>query len=93
MGFLSWEGRRHSRVTFFGPSLTEKNMIEARARKISGEFLVTVGGRGREMRVTLVHTHVCARRWALAEPEGLHCRLRVTEPERSIDPLLLTEPD
>ena len=26
-----------------------------------------------------------ARRWALTEPERLHCRLRVTEPERSID--------
>ena len=50
-----------------------------------GEFPVTVGGRGRAMRVSLVCTRVCARRWALTEPERLHCRLRVTEPERSID--------
>ena len=58
-----------------------------------GVFLVTVGGRGRAMRVSLVRTRVCARRWALTEPERLHCRLRVTEPERSIDPLLLTDPE
>ena len=30
------------------------------------------------------------RRWALTEPDRLHCRLRVTEPEQSID---LSEPD
>ena len=30
---------------------------------------------------------------ALTETERLHCRLRITEPERSIDPLLLTEPE
>ena len=30
-----------------------------------GEFPVTVGGRGRAMRISLVRTHVCARRWAL----------------------------
>ena len=28
------------------PSMKEKTMVEARARKISGEFPVTVGGRG-----------------------------------------------
>ena len=50
-----------------------------------GEFPVTVGGRGRAMRVSLIRTRVCARRCALTEPERLHCRLRVTEPERSID--------
>ncbi len=34
------------------------------------------------------------RRWALTEPERLHYRLRVTEPEpRAIDRWLLTEPD
>ena len=58
-----------------------------------GEFPVTVGGRCRAMRVSLVRTRMCARRWALTEPKRLRCRLRVTEPERSIDPLLLTEPE
>ena len=37
--------------------------------KISGEFPITVGGRGRAMRISLVRTRVCARRWALTEPE------------------------
>ena len=46
MGFSSWVGRRRSCMTFFGPSMTEKTMVEARARKILGEFLVIVGGRG-----------------------------------------------
>ena len=58
-----------------------------------GEFLIRWVVGGRAMRVSLVHTRVCARRWALTEPERLHCRLRVTEPERSINPLLLTEPE
>ena len=49
--------------------MMEKTVVEARARKISGEFPVTVGGRGRAMRVSLVRTRVCARRWALTEPE------------------------
>ena len=34
-----------------------------------GEFPVTVGGRGRAMRVSLIRTRVCARRWALTESE------------------------
>ena len=29
MGFSSWAGRRHSCMTFFGPSMTEKNMVDA----------------------------------------------------------------
>ena len=33
-------------MTLFGPSMTEKIVVEASARKISGEFPVTVGGRG-----------------------------------------------
>ena len=33
-------------MTFFGPSMTEKTMVAARARKISREFPVMVGGRG-----------------------------------------------
>ena len=33
-------------MTFFGPSMMEKTVVEARARKIPGEFPVMVGGRG-----------------------------------------------
>ena len=47
----------------------EKTVVEARARKISGEFPITVGGRGRAMRVSLIRTHVCVRRWAITKPE------------------------
>ena len=36
MGFSSWAGRRRSCMTFFGPSMKEKTVVEARARKISG---------------------------------------------------------
>ena len=32
-------------------------------------FPITVGGQGRAMRVSLVCTRVCARRWALTELE------------------------
>ena len=50
------------------------------------EFPVTVGGQGpSDARFSRTRTRVCARRWALTEPERFHCRLRVTEPERSID--------
>ena len=48
MGFSFWPGLRCSCLTFFGPSMTEKTAVEARARKISGEFPVTMGGRGTE---------------------------------------------
>ena len=34
MGFSSWAGRRRSCMTLFGPSMTEKTMVEARGRKI-----------------------------------------------------------
>ena len=36
MGFSSWAGRRSSCMTIFGPSMTEKTVVEARERKISG---------------------------------------------------------
>ena len=66
-----------------------KNRGRSEGEENFGEFPVTVGGRwevgGGAMRVSLIRTRVCARRWALTEPERLHCRLRVTEPERSID--------
>ena len=52
-----------------------KNMVEARARKISGSSRLRWVVGGRAMRVSLICTRVCARRWALTEPERLHCRL------------------
>ena len=55
------------------------------------EFSVTVGGRGpSDAHFSRTYAHVyealgsnCTRlrRWALTEPERLHCKLRVTEPE------------
>ena len=51
-----------------------------------GEFPVTVGGRGpSDAHFSRTRTRVGARRWDLTELERLHCRLRVTEPERSMD--------
>ena len=50
------------------------------------EFPVTVGGQGpSDARFSHTRTRMGARHWALTEPERLHCRLCVTEPERSID--------
>ena len=57
------------------------------------EFPVTVGGRGpSDARFSCTRTRVCARRWALTEPERAvrllnpsDCTSYVTEPERSID--------
>ena len=63
-----------------------KNRGRSEGEENFGEFQVTVGGRGpSDVRFSRTHTRVCARRWALTEPERLHCRLRVIEPERSID--------
>ena len=63
-----------------------KNCGRSEGEENFGEFPVTVGGRGpSDARFSHTRTRVCARRWALTEPERLHCRLRVTEPERSID--------
>ena len=95
MGFSSWAGRRCSCMTLFGLSMTERTVVEARARKIScGSRLRWLVG-GRAMHVSLVHVRACvrgvgsnwtwARRWFLTEPEWLHYRQRVTEPERSIN--------
>ena len=71
-----------------------KNRGRSEGEENFGEFPVTVGGRGpSDARFSRTCTCVCARRWALTGPERLHCRLRVTEPEQSIDPLLLTEPE
>ena len=47
-----------------------KNMVEARARKISGEFPVTVGGRGpSDERFSCTRMCVGVRHWDLTEPE------------------------
>ena len=72
-----------------------KNRGRSEGEENFGELPVTVGDRGPSDARFLVHVRACvwgvgsnwtrARRWALTEPERLHCRLRVTEPERSID--------
>ena len=59
MGFLSWAGQRCSYMTFFGPSMTEKTVVEARARKISGSSRLRWMVGGRAMRISLVRTRVC----------------------------------
>ena len=48
-------------MTFFGPSMTEKTVVEARARKISGSCRLWWEVRGRAMRVSLVHVRACVR--------------------------------
>ena len=79
----------------------EKNRGRSEGEENFGEFPVTVGGRGPSNACfSRTRTRVCARRWALTEPErGIHllnpsdCTSYVTKPERSVDPWLLTEPD
>ena len=57
-------------MTFFGPSMTEKNHGRSEGEENFGEFPVTVGGRGpSDVRFSHTCTRVCARRWALTEPE------------------------
>ena len=46
-----------------------KNHGRSEGEENFGELPVTVGGRGGAMRVSLVRTRVCVRRWALTEPE------------------------
>ena len=47
-------------MTSLGPSMTEKTVVEARARKISGEFSVAVGGRGpSDARFSRTYVRVC----------------------------------
>ena len=63
-----------------------KNRGRSEGEENFGEFPVTVGGRGpSDARFSRTHMRMCARRWDLTEPERLHCMLRVTEPEQSID--------
>ena len=80
MGFSSWAGRRRSYMTFFGPSMTEKTMVEARARKISGcSRLRWVVGAERCTFLSYTHARGCevsGSNWTRA----IHSLL--TEPER-----------
>ena len=72
-----------------------KNRGRSEGEENIGEFPVMMGGRGpTDARFSRTRTRVGARRWALTELERgvrltelerLHCRLRVTEPERLID--------
>ena len=64
MGFSSWAGRRRGCMTFFGPSMTEKTVVEARARKMSrSSRLWWVVGAERCMEVctflSYTYAHVC----------------------------------
>ena len=63
-----------------------KNRGRSEGEENFEEFPITVGGRGpSDARFSRTRTCVCARRWALTEPERLDCTLRVTEPKRLID--------
>ena len=69
MGFSSWAGRRRNCMTFFGLSMTEKNVVEARARKISGcSRLGWVVGAERCAFLSYTYARVCEA-LALTEPE------------------------
>ena len=46
-----------------------KNRGRSEGEENFGEFPVTVGDRGRAMRVSLVHVRACVRALALTEPE------------------------
>ena len=64
MGFSSWAGRIRSCMTFFGPSMTEKNRGRSEGEENLGELQVTVGGRGpSDARLSRTCTRVCARHW------------------------------
>ena len=65
MGFSSWAGRVRTCIKFFGLSMTEKIVVEARVRKISGSsWLQWVVGAERcteGLCVSLVHVRMCVR--------------------------------
>ena len=50
-------------MTFFGPSMTEKNYGRSEGKENIGVFPVTVGGRGRAMHGGLHVSVVHARAW------------------------------
>ena len=62
-----------------------KNHGRSEGEENTGEFPVMTGGRvPSDARFCHTRRRVGARR-SPTEPEQLHCRLRITEPERSID--------
>ena len=53
-------------MTFFGPSMMKKTMVEAKGKENIGEFPVTVGGRGpSDACFSRTRMRVCARLWLL----------------------------
>src|SRR6187401_1721918 len=92
MGFSSWAGQRRSCMTFFGPSMAEKTMVEARARKISGcSRLGWVVGAERCAFLSYTHARGCE---ALGSNLTRAIALQATRYlTRAIDRWLLTEPD
>ena len=62
-------GGPETQLHFFGPSMTEKTVVEARARKISGSSWLRWEVGGRAMRVSLVHVRRVCEALALTEPE------------------------
>ena len=57
-------------MTFFGPSMMEKNHGRTEGKENFGEFPVTVGGRGpSDARFSRTRTRVCARHWVVTKPE------------------------
>ena len=56
-------------MTFFGPSMTEKTVVEARGEENFGDLPVMVGGRGpSDARFSHTYARVCEA-LALTEPE------------------------
>ena len=69
MGFFSWAGQRHTCMAFFGPSMLEKMVVEARVRKISGSSrLRWEVGAERCVFLSSMYARVCEA-LALTEPE------------------------
>ena len=96
MGFSSWAGWRRSCMTFFGPSMTEKTMVEVRARKILGcSRLRWVVGAERCMEVcaflSYTHAHGCEASSSNSTRAIALQAMRYWT--RAIDRWLLTEPD
>ena len=68
-GLLVLGGRRRSCMTFFGPSMMEKNRGRSEGEENFGELPVTVGGRGRsDARFSCTYARVC-KALGLTEPE------------------------
>ena len=69
MGFSSWAGRTQLHDILWAIH-DGKNHGRSEGEEIIGEFPVMVGGRGpSDACLSCTHARVCARRWALTEPE------------------------